>query len=243
MREIVVDTETTGLSPEEGDRIVEIGCVELENCIPTGREFHHYVNPRRDVPEEAVRVHGLTAEFLSDKRGFEEVVDEFLKFVGDAGLVIHNAEFDVGFLNMELGRAAREPLRMRRAVDTLAMARKRFPGMPNSLDALCRRFGIDLSERSEHGALLDARLLAGVYLNLSGGRQRDLGLAASAAPPPARTESEVVEKVSGRRTRPARPHGPSPEEVAAHEKFVAGLNEPLWLQYVSMENEGSVSES
>ncbi len=239
MREIVVDTETTGLSSREGDRIVEIGCVELENCIPTGREFHHYVNPGRDVPVEAVRVHGLTSEFLSDKRGFEEVVDEFLEFVGDAKLVIHNAEFDVGFINMELGRLKRDPLPMRRAVDTLDMARRKFPGMPNSLDALCRRFGIDLSERGEHGALLDAQLLAKVYLNLSGGRQRALGLAESAVPAGEKTGPSVADDVSGKKPRPVRPHAPTPEELVAHEKFLSALNDPLWRQYATAENEGA----
>ncbi|MFZ2467879.1 MAG: DNA polymerase III subunit epsilon, partial [Parvibaculum sedimenti] len=171
MRQIVLDTETTGLSPDEGHRLVEVGCLEVFNHVPTGNVFHRYMNPERDMPEGAFRVHGLSAEFLRDKPKFAEVVDEFLEFIGDAELVIHNAGFDMTFLNAELKWVGRPPLAAARAVDTLMIARKRFPGAQNSLDALCRRFNIDNSGRVKHGALLDAELLAEVYLELMGGRQ------------------------------------------------------------------------
>ena len=176
MREIVLDTETTGLDPAGGDRIVEIGGVELVNHMPTGRSFHAYINPERDMPAEAFAVHGLSAEFLSDKPKFREVAPDFLAFVGDATLVIHNASFDMKFLNAELGWIEAETLPWSRAVDTLDIARRRFPGALNSLDALCRRFGVDNSGREKHGALLDSELLAEVYLELMGGRQPDLTL-------------------------------------------------------------------
>lgn len=168
MREIVVDTETTGGSHRGGDRIVEIGCVELVNSIPTGEVLHRYVNPRRDVPPWVVRVHGLNAEFLADKPGFEEIAEEFLEFVGDAGLVAHNAPFDLRFINMELARAGQALIPKRRMVDTLQLARGRFPGRSNTLDALCERFGVGNGRRDLHGALLDARLLAKIYPQLSG---------------------------------------------------------------------------
>ncbi|MFP4269422.1 MAG: DNA polymerase III subunit epsilon, partial [Alphaproteobacteria bacterium] len=171
MREIVLDTETTGLAPEAGDRIVEIGCVELVNHVPTGRTYHQYLNPERAMPAEAFAVHGLGDDFLADKPRFGEIADAFLRFVGDAGLVIHNAEFDIKFLDAELVRAGRPPLGLARATDTLALARKRFPGAPASLDALLKRFEVDGSARVLHGALLDCELLAEVYLHLLGGRQ------------------------------------------------------------------------
>lgn len=177
MREIVLDTETTGFEPETGDRIVEIGAVELLNHVPTGETYHQYINPERDMPQDAFEVHGLSEEFLSDKPKFAEVGQAFLNFVGDAKLVIHNAAFDMKFLNAELGWTGLPTLEMGRAIDTLAIARRRFPGSPASLDALCRRFGIDNSARTLHGALLDSEILAEVYLELIGGRQPDLALA------------------------------------------------------------------
>lgn len=174
MREIVMDTETTGLSPDDGHRVVEIGCVELFNHVPTGKVYHQYINPRRDMPTEAFEVHGLSAERLSKEPLFEDIADAFIEFIGDAKLVIHNASFDMRFLNAELKWAGKPLLPMDRALDTLAIARKKFPGAQASLDALCRRFGIDNSSRELHGALLDSEILADVYLELIGGRQPDL---------------------------------------------------------------------
>jgi DNA polymerase-3 subunit epsilon len=221
MREIVLDTETTGLDPAAGHRVVEIACLELVNRVPTGRHYQTYLNPERDMPEEAFRVHGLSEEFLRAHPVFAEAVDRFLEFLGDADLVIHNAEFDLRFVNAELERIGRPPLADRGVVDTVALARQRFPGALASLDALCRRFGIDNSARTVHGALLDAELLAEVYLELCGGRQPGLGLAAGGAVrgAPART---------GRAARPPRPHGPGEDERAAHAAFVAGLKDPIW---------------
>ncbi|MEL6373455.1 MAG: DNA polymerase III subunit epsilon [Pseudomonadota bacterium] len=180
MREIVMDTETTGLNPKGGDRLVEVGCVEIVDRMPTGVEFHCYINPDRDVPEEVVRVHGLTGEFLADKPRFEEVVDDFITFIDDSPLVIHNASFDIGFLNAELSRARRLQLSMDRVIDTLDLAKRKHPAGPNSLDALCKRYGIDNSIRTKHGALVDSLLLAEVYLELLGERQTSLGLAVDA---------------------------------------------------------------
>lgn len=226
MRQIVLDTETTGLSPDEGHRLVELGCLEVFNHVPTGNFFHRYIDPERDMPEGAFRVHGLSAEFLSDKPKFAEIVDEFLAFIGDDQLVIHNASFDMTFLNAELKRAGRAPLVFERAIDTLAIARKRFPGAQNSLDALCRRFNIDNSGRVKHGALLDAELLAEVYLEMMGGRQPGLVLDATAA---AAASTAIV--VRERRLRPAPlPPRLSEEERAAHAAFVATLGaEALWV--------------
>jgi len=176
MREIVLDTETTGLDPLLGHRIVEIGAVELFNHIPTGNTYHTYINPQRDVPREAEAVHGLSGEFLKEKPKFSQIVDEFMEFIGEAVLIIHNASFDVGFLNAELGFVKRPPILYERIIDTLALAKKRHPMGPNSLDALCKRYGIDIAKRTKHGALLDSELLAGVYLELIGGRQIALTL-------------------------------------------------------------------
>ncbi|MDE2028962.1 MAG: DNA polymerase III subunit epsilon [Alphaproteobacteria bacterium] len=222
MREIVLDTETTGLDPLHGHRVVEIGCVELHNHIATGEHFHVYLNPERDMPTEAAMVHGLTEEFLADKPVFAEKVDDFLGFIGDAPLVIHNATFDMNFINAELTRTGFRRLPMERAIDTVAMARKMFPGAPASLDALCKRFGVDLSGRELHGALLDARLLAEVYLELRGGRQPDLAIA--------ETEEIMLAEVKerAREFRSPRAHAPSKEEIAAHEAFLATLQEALW---------------
>lgn len=219
MREVVLDTETTGLDPGSGHRLVEIGCLELVNHVPTGRIFQSYINPERDMPEEAFKIHGLSAEFLARQPLFAAVVDDFLKFVGEAPLVIHNAVFDLGFLNAELARLGRPALLEERAIDTVALARRKFPGSPANLDALCRRFKIDNAARDLHGALLDAQLLAEVYLELVGGRQPGLGLAADSAAAAAAVE---------RRAREPRPHAPSAEELAAHARFIDGLEEPIW---------------
>lgn len=223
MREIILDTETTGLDPASGHRIVEIGCVEAHHHIPTGETYHVYVNPERDMPEEAFNVHGLSEEFLSEKPVFAEIVGDFLEFIGDAQLVIHNADFDMKFLNAELKRTGFPPLGRDRATDTVAMARRKLPGAQASLDALCRRFEIDLSRREKHGALLDAELLAEVYLQLQGGRQPGLELA-GAKP----QETAVGPAPVQRQARPARAHAPSPEELAAHAQLVESLNDPVW---------------
>ena len=222
MREITLDTETTGLDPSAGHRIVEIGCVELSNHVPTGREFQRYVNPEREMPVEAFQVHGLSAEFLKPKPLFADIVDDFLTFIGDDRLVIHNAQFDLGFLNAELQRLGREPLSAVQVVDTVQLARKKHPGAPANLDALCRRFAIDTSTRQNHGALLDAQLLAEVYLQLRGGRQTGLALTAGPA------ETVTAEPGAAVVVRPARPHGPSEAETAANSAFVDGITDPIW---------------
>jgi len=222
MREVVLDTETTGLDPASGHRVVEIACFELINHIPTGRSYQRYINPERDIPADAVAVHGLTAEFLTDKPRFAEIADELLAFIDDAPLVIHNSEFDVRFLNAEFHRLERVPLDGNRIVDTLQIARQKFPGAPASLDALCRRFGIDNSARGKHGALLDTELLADVYLELIGGRQAGLELLTD-------TGATMVLATSGRIPRVARPHVPSETELLAHAALVAKLKEPIWL--------------
>ncbi len=228
MREIVLDTETTGFEPSEGHRIVEIGAVELFNHLPTGRTYHQYINPERAMPREAFEVHGLGDDFLRDKPVFSTIGAAFLDFVGDAKLVIHNAAFDMKFLNAELDRAGLPGLPWARAVDTLAMARARFPGSPASLDALCRRFGVDNSRREKHGALLDSEILAEVYLELIGGRQPDLVLAPAGAP----AKKTVVQTAEAWRPRP-RPTPLPPRlteaEAAAHDAFIAKLGDAaLW---------------
>lgn len=226
MREIIFDTETTGLDPRNGDRLVEIGCVEMINRVVTGNTFHCYFNPDRDMPAEAERVHGLSAVFLADKPRFHEKVADFLAFIGEEdNLVAHNAGFDFGFVNAELEMCGLPPLSRERMVDTVAMARMRHPGAKNSLDALCTRYGIDRSHRTRHGALLDAELLAQVYVELTGGRQIGLSLAA---------ETNVVELTTlaaprrERPFRPARPHSPSEAELAAHAAFLETVKSPLW---------------
>ncbi len=223
LREIVLDTETTGLDPKDGHRIVEIGAVELVNHLPSGATFHRYLNPERDMPIEAERVHGLSAAFLAEHPRFAEIVEEFLTFIADSPLVIHNASFDLRFLNAELVRCGREPLPPGRAIDTLLLAQRKFPGQSNSLDALCRRFGVDASQRQLHGALLDSELLAEVYLHLIGGRQAALGL---------ETAQRTSQGGQGPRRvrRPPRPHAPTAEELAAHRAFLATLENPLWLE-------------
>jgi DNA polymerase-3 subunit epsilon len=225
LREIVLDTETTGLDPLAGHRVVELGCVELENMVATGRTFHVYFNPEMAMPAGAQDIHGLSDEFLADKPRFAEKVEEFLAFVGDAQLVIHNAQFDIGFLNAELERVGKAKL-INAYVDTVSVARKKFPGQRVSLDALCERFSIDNSNRVKHGALLDSELLAEVYLELSGGRQRDLGLAPEIA---ARAVAGLA-LAAGAVVRAARPHVPSAAELAAHAAFLAKLSDPLWLK-------------
>jgi DNA polymerase III subunit epsilon len=229
MREIVLDTETTGFEPAEGHRIVEIGAVELHNHMPTGRSFHKYINPLRPVPKEAVEIHGLDDTFLRDKPVFADVAEEFLDFISGARLVIHNAAFDMRFLNAELEWAGRTRLPEEIAIDTLGIARRRFPGSPASLDALCRRFGVDNSAREKHGALLDSEILAEVYLELIGGRQPDFALSLDAAP------AAGGAAASGRDGwRPPRRSSPLPpritdEERRAHDAFVASLGaDALW---------------
>ncbi|MEM1272551.1 MAG: DNA polymerase III subunit epsilon [Pseudomonadota bacterium] len=226
MREIVMDTETTGLEPSEGHRIVEIGGVELWNHVPTGKTYHQYINPERDMPSEAFDVHGLSTEFLSDKPVFQSIVEAFLEFVGDAKLVIHNASFDMKFLNAELGWAGAQLLPNDQAIDTLAIARRKFPGSPASLDALCRRFGVDNSAREKHGALLDSEILAEVYLELIGGRQPDFGLGQQSS------ASGSAENTWRAFARPSPlPARITEEEQAAHAAFVAELGDgALWLR-------------
>ncbi|MHA1567522.1 MAG: DNA polymerase III subunit epsilon [Alphaproteobacteria bacterium] len=220
MREIALDTETTGLDPKSGHRVVEIGCTELHRHMPTGASFHKYINPERAMPDEAYRIHGLSDAFLADKPLFADIADEFLEFIGDDPLVIHNAKFDMAFINAELANLDRQSLPMTRTIDTVALARRRFPGAQVSLDALCRRFEIDLSARTHHGALLDAELLSDVYLELCGGRQPDLALAWQG-----RSDTRTpVERPS----RPPRPHQATSAERDAHAAFLAGLKDPIW---------------
>ena len=230
MREIVFDTETTGLNPLSGDRMVEIGCVEIFNRVETGRHFHAYFNPDRDMPFEAQEVHGLTNLFLSDKPRFSERVDELLDFLGDSPLVAHNAGFDFGFLNFELEKCGRVAVSMGRMVDTLTLARSKHPGAKHSLDALCMRFGIDRSHRVKHGALLDAQLLAQVYVELTGGRQIGLGLVAEAGSVSVRQSSRPI---IVREPRPPRPHAPLAEELERHRAFIAKLVNPLWERFAA----------
>lgn len=229
LREVVIDTETTGLDPLRGDRVIELGCIEIINRIPTGREFHHYINPERDIHADAVAVHGLTPEFLKDKPVFKDVADDFLAFIGDAPIVAHNAAFDIAFINAELQRLPRSPLAFERVVDTLVLARRRHPAGPNSLDALCKRYCIDLSQRTKHGALLDSLLLANVYVELLGERQATLGLGSQ-------TEAMTMGQL---RLTPAKPRSqPLPPRLdaaaeAAHAAFVRTLGaNSLWLQYL-----------
>jgi len=226
MREIVFDTETTGLDPQNGDRMVEIGCIEMINRVPTGRTFHAYFNPGRTMPAGAEAVHGLSDAFLSDKPSFHEKAEELIEFLGDAMLVAHNAGFDFGFLNMELGQCMRDPVCRSRMVDTVALAKTRHPGAKLSLDALCTRYGIDRSHRVKHGALLDAELLAQLYVELTGGRQIGLGLVASAL-----NDAGARVIVTRERTyREPRPHAASEGELARHAAFLATLADPIWVQ-------------
>jgi DNA polymerase III subunit epsilon len=220
-RSVLFDTETTGLDPAQGDRVIEVAVLELMNDLPTGRHFHRLVDPERDVPEDATRIHGLTRADLTGKPLFAEIADELIAFIGDGMLVAHNAPFDFGFLNAEFFRLGLAPLDPARMIDTLALARARFPGLPNSLDALCWRFEIDLSARTSHNALLDCRLLAEVYVELTGGRQRGLSLTLDAGSQPSAVYTHTGPRV-------ARPIVPTVAEVAAHRDFVARLKDPLW---------------
>lgn len=230
MREIIFDTETTGLSPAGGDRLVEIGCIEMIGRVETGRTFHAYFNPDRSMPSEAEAVHGLSDTFLSDKPRFADKVEELLEFIGDAPLVAHNASFDFGFLNNELTLCGRPTVCMTRMVDTLVMARSKHPGAKHSLDALCTRFGVDRSQRVKHGALLDAQLLAQVYIELTGGRQIGLGLTSASV---ASTGPQVADVTADRIRREPRPHAPSAEEIERHRAFVAKIANPLWEPFIA----------
>lgn len=229
MREIVFDTETTGFDPKGGHRLVEIGCIELDNRVPTGAVFHHYFDPERDMPAEAEAVHGLSVAFLTGKPKFVEHAAELIAFLGDAPLIAHNAAFDFGFLNAELAACGMGAVSLDRMVDTIAIARRKHPGAKLSLDALCSRYGIDRSHRTRHGALLDAELLAQLYVELLGGRQIGLELSADTA---------VVEFAPGhtsggatpRLFRVPRPHAPSEAELSRHRQFIAGLGDSLWIR-------------
>ena len=223
-RQLVLDTETTGLDPATGDRVIEIAAIELVNLMPTGRSFHTLLDPERDVPEESTRIHGFTAEMLRGKQPkFAEVLEGFLGFLEDSPIVAHNAPFDFGFLDAELVRAGAAPLDRARMVDSLAIAKRRFPGMPNSLDALCRRLGVDNSMRTSHNALLDVKLLAQVYLELMGGKQPGFQLAAGIAMP-------AIPLGGPARERVPRPIRPSEAELAAHAEFLRKVKDPLWLK-------------
>jgi len=230
-REIVLDTETTGFEPHTGHRLVEIACLEIEDFIPTGRSFHRYIDPCRDMPEEAEKVHGLSAAFLRGKPRFEhpEVVEEFLDFVADAPIVAHNAGFDRAFVNWELGLCSRDHIHEHRWVDTLALAKQRFPGMHNSLDALCKRFKISLSEREKHGALIDAKLLAAVYLELKGGRERRLELTSAAM---ITAVAAATQNAYGARPRPLAPRS-TDEERQVHASFIRDVvkSDDLWKKF------------
>ncbi|ATQ68662.1 MULTISPECIES: DNA polymerase III subunit epsilon [Methylosinus] len=239
MREIVFDTETTGLDPAKGHRIVEIGAVEISNLIPTGRTFHFYLDPERDMPEEAFRVHGLSTAFLTGQKKFREIAEAFLEFVADAQLVAHNAEFDMRFVNAELAMLGLEAIAADRVVDTLTIARRLHPGAANSLDALCQRYGVDSSRRDKHGALLDSYLLAEVYAELMGGRQSALVLQTSVAAAAQDLGADLL------RSRPA-PLAPrlAEEEIAAHERFAATLGKaPIWSRYLTPEPEAEASRA
>lgn len=227
MREICLDTETTGLDPFSGHRIVEIGAVEMINQVRTGNHFHVYLNPERDMPREAENIHGLSISFLSDKPKFREIARAFLEFIGDDPLVIHNAAFDLKFLNAELDVARLPTIDPARATDTVLIARKKFPGSPANLDALCKRFNIDTSARTKHGALLDAELLAEVYLELTGGRQTSLGALMETADAPA-AAGEVQLGFTGHTDIPRRDFSPTPDELAAHHAMLDKLKQPLW---------------
>ena len=232
-REIVLDTETTGIDPADGHRIVEIGCVELEGLMPTGKTFHVYINPQRDMPSGAYEVHGLSAEFLSGYPVFADHVEAFLDFIGDAPLVIHNAGFDMRFLNAELAMVGRPVLPLNRAIDTLAIARKTFPGAQNSLDALCRRFGIDNASRTLHGALLDSELLAEVYLELKGGRQPGFGLDVLAPAQKKRGGGSGAEAEDAleKFVFPKRSFAVSDSDSARHRAFLKDVTNPIWEKY------------
>ncbi len=221
-RSVLFDTETTGLDPLKGDRVIEVAALELDNDLPTGKSFHRLIHPQRDIPEDATRIHGITIDKLRDAPRFEEILDDLLDFFGDGPLVAHNAPFDFGFLNAEFARCGRPSLERARMVDTLVLAKTRFPGLPNSLDALCRRFDIDLSERTTHNALLDCKLLAEVYVELTGGRQRGLSLATEGQ------SSLQIATYTADGPRTPRPIIPSDAELAAHAAFLGKIKGPIW---------------
>lgn len=233
MRQIILDTETTGLDPKQGHRLVEIGCLEVFNYIPTGRVFQVYINPKRDMPVEAFNVHGLSEEFLKDKPLFSDIIDDFLDFIEDCPLVIHNAQFDMKFINHELKSIGKPGIDLNRTIDTLQIARRKFPGAQASLDALCRRFKVDNSTRAKHGALLDAELLAEVYLELCGGRQPDLILPNQTATP---FEDGAVQ-IQAAALKP-RPHHPSLAELEQHGRLVQKLMNPIWLEQLQEQRSG-----
>ncbi len=228
MREICFDTETTGFDPATGDRLVEIGCVELINRVPSGAVYHTYINPERDMPPGAFEVHGLSEAFLADKPLFSDIVEDFLAFVGDSVLVIHNAAFDMKFINAELKACGRPTMPMSQTVDTVAMARAKFPGSPAGLDALCKRFEIDNSARTKHGALLDAELLAEVYIELTGGRQVGLSFSENGDSRMDGGSFATAGPTSDRPFRPARAHAASPDEEIRHAAFLSKLSNPIW---------------
>ena len=231
MKEIVLDTETTGMDPSSGDRIIEIGCVELINLIPSGKTLQIYINPERDIPAEATAVHGITDEFVKDRPVFAQVYTEFLDFIEGGRLVIHNAEFDMKFLNWELKNVGHPAISWSKVIDTLGMARKKFPGSPANLDALCRRFAIDNTERTYHGALLDSELLAEVYLELLGGRQHGLTLSDANT---AKDKTKNAKAQTAKRTfREPRPHSANAEELAAHKELLEKLKDPIWSKRAS----------
>lgn len=232
MREIVLDTETTGLDPKTGHRVVEIGCVEMVNRFLTGKTFHHYINPERSMPPDAFAIHGLSDGFLKDKPVFAAIADAFVEFIRDSTLVIHNASFDVMFLNFELAKLGKPTISNDRVVDTLMLARRKHPGQPNSLDALCARYGIDNSHRTKHGALLDSEILAEVYGELTGGRQQTLGLTAAQTPRVAVSAARTVAKTRGEPLPPLLTEA----EKEAHARFVEGMGEKaLWRRYLGLE--------
>lgn len=229
MREVILDTETTGLDPKKGDRLIEIGCIEIFNRRPTGREYHCFINPQRDVPGEAEKVHGLSTDFLKDKPLFPKVARDFLAFIGEDTLVIHNAQFDIGFLNFELEKAGFSTLTMDRVVDTLALARRKHPAGPNNLDALCKRYGIDNSKRTKHGALVDSLLLAEVYIELLGERQAALGLQSNR---PGNEQTARRGKRQAQQRPDPLPSRVTPEVAAAHRAYIDKLgNTAIWLKY------------
>ncbi len=240
MREIVLDTETTGLDPQDGHRLVEIAGLELVNRLPSGREYQSYLNPERDIPEAAQAIHGLTSEFLKDQPLFSQIIDDFLSFIGDSRLVIHNAEFDLSFLNTELVSCGRPGLALNPVVDTLLVARNMFPGAPANLDALCKRFGVDSQHRQKHNALIDCHLLAKVYLELTGGRQNTFSLtpahslderSSSPQSPDHILFNGQIPQQKKVKKRPIRPHTISAEEQAAHTQMLQRLKNPLWLDH------------
>jgi DNA polymerase-3 subunit epsilon len=244
MREIVLDTETTGLDARNGDRLIEVGCIELLNRIPTGREFHRFINPERDVPMEAYNVHGISTDFLLDKPLFAHVADDFLSFIAGDGLVIHNAQFDVGFLHAELQRAGRSEITMDRVTCTLQLAKRRHPAGPNNLDALCKRYGIDNSKRTKHGALMDSLLLAEVYIELLGVRQAALGLGMDGGAAPLAAElGTAPRRAAMQRPAPLRPRL-SVEMEAEHLAFVETLGaSALWRRYLVIEDPEPAAQS